>query len=82
MTLWRHVMGWDEFSIISWLILVEGMALKWNILLIIIISIWLKNTVQHQGVSLSNEEYSVDSLEMEDINQVSDDNDNEDGGDE
>ena len=76
------MMGWDEFSIISWLILVEGMALKWNILLIIIISIWLKNTLQRQGVSLNNEEYSVDSLEMEDINQVSDDNDNEDGGDE
>ena len=52
------------------------MALKWNILLIIIISIWLKNTVQHQGVSLNNEEYSVDSLEMEDINQVSDYDDN------
>ena len=72
-TQWRHMMGWGEFSIFSWLFLSEGMALKWNIFLIIIISIWLKNTVQHQGVSLSNEEYSVDSLEMEDINQVSDD---------
>ena len=76
------MMGWGEFSIFSWLFLSEGMALKWNIFLIIIISIWLKNTVQHQGVSLSNEEYSVDSLEMEDINQVSVDNDNDDDGDE
>ena len=78
-------MDWDEFSIFRWLILVEGMAWKWDILLIIIISICLNHTVQHQGVSLSNEEYSVDSLEMEDINQVSDydDNydDNCDGGD-
>ena len=75
-------MGWGEFSIFSWLFLGEDLALKWNILLIIIISIWLKNTVQHQGVSLSNEEYSVDSLEMEDINQVSDDDNNDDDGDE
>ena len=60
----------------------DDLALKWNILLIIVISIWLKNTVQHQGVSLSNEEYSVDSLEMEDINQVSDDDNNDDDGDE
>ena len=45
--------------------------------MIIIISICLNHTVQHQGVSLSNEEYSVDSLEMEDINQVSDNDDNE-----
>ena len=75
-------MGWGEFSTFSWLFLVDDLALKWNILLITIISIWLKNTVQHQGVSLSNEEYSVDSLEMEDINQVSDDDDNDDDGDE
>ena len=46
--------------------------------MIIIISICLNHTVQHQGVSLSNEEYSVDSLEMEDINQVSDYDDNYD----
>ena len=76
------MMGWGKFSIFSWLFLGEDLALKWNILLIIIISIWLKNTVQHQGVSLSNEEYSVDSLEMEDINQVSDDDNNDDDGDE